>query len=95
VDSAEQAKKLVKHLEGHIRFYKVGLQLFITDSSELKHLYTFCEMTQAASVVIWVPNRLVPALRRTRDLGFPWSAAFVRRMVEQLKFGAMKRLAQL
>ncbi len=29
VDSAEQAKKLVERLEGHIRFYKVGLQLFL------------------------------------------------------------------
>jgi orotidine-5'-phosphate decarboxylase len=29
VDSAEQAKKLVKRLESHIRFYKVGLQLFL------------------------------------------------------------------
>ncbi len=29
VDSAEQAKKLVERLENHIRFYKVGLQLFL------------------------------------------------------------------
>jgi orotidine-5'-phosphate decarboxylase len=29
VDSADHAKKLVERLEGHIRFYKVGLQLFL------------------------------------------------------------------
>jgi orotidine-5'-phosphate decarboxylase len=29
VESAEQAKKLVKLLESHIRFYKVGLELFL------------------------------------------------------------------
>jgi len=29
VDSAEQGKKLVKRLESHIHFYKVGLQLFL------------------------------------------------------------------
>jgi len=29
VDSADQAKELVKRLESHIRFYKVGLQLFL------------------------------------------------------------------
>ena len=30
VDSADKAKKLVERLESHIRFYKVGLQLFLT-----------------------------------------------------------------
>ncbi len=29
VDSADKAKKLVERLESHIRFYKVGLQLFL------------------------------------------------------------------
>ncbi|MGA2400593.1 MAG: orotidine-5'-phosphate decarboxylase [Syntrophobacteraceae bacterium] len=29
VDSADQAKELVERLESHIRFYKVGLQLFL------------------------------------------------------------------
>jgi orotidine-5'-phosphate decarboxylase len=29
VDSADKAKKLVERLESHIRFYKIGLQLFL------------------------------------------------------------------
>ncbi len=31
VDSAGEAKKLVERLESHIRFYKIGLQLFLAD----------------------------------------------------------------
>ena len=31
VDSAGKAKKLIERLESHIRFYKVGLQLFLAD----------------------------------------------------------------
>lgn len=41
-----------------------------------------------------VPTRFASALCRVRDFGFPWSAPFVRRMEEQLKFGARKRFAQ-
>jgi orotidine-5'-phosphate decarboxylase len=37
VNSAQQAKKLVKRLESHIRFYKVGLQLFLAGWFPIVH----------------------------------------------------------
>ncbi len=37
VDTAQKAKKLVKRLESHIRFYKVGLQLFLAGGFPIVH----------------------------------------------------------
>ncbi len=66
-------------------------QLIITIRSELKHLYPLFWMTQAASVCNMLAGKV--RSRASRDLGFPWSAPSVRRMEEQLNFGARKRLA--
>ena len=71
VSNTDEAKRWVKTLEAHTRFFKVGLQLFLGGGFD---------------IIEWILKRNLRVFMDLKFFDVPETASFAKRLVNPLKF---------